>query len=596
MTFRSRPAAKPTRRRARRNDTRRSIYITLSFSLAIAAALSLMGGVFVANYYSDHWSPVAAVNGETISKDTVRARADMNVARFKRQVIDYTTLRNQGKITSDEYTTLSNSATSSQAAATIHTDALTQLENEATLRQYAAKNNITVTDQQVNDQIQVDATLPETRHVMVIAVQPTATPPANTVTAADDTAAQTKAQKLLDEVKAGKKWADVATESGQDAITNANFGDLGLVSKDTLDLDLDMVNAVFGLAKVNDTTPVMKGLDGIYRFATVTTIVPKFVDADWETSVGYGDTYRAFAKAEALNKAVQDKIEAQYITGTTVQRHVLEIAIQKGIGTPGDGDEVKFRMLVFAPSHSEANATNVATTDAAWTEAKTRADAAVATLRADPTKFASMAVDTTVNDDQLVNTRAGELPWLTQPWFAAQTASGSQGLGMTNVATALYAADLKAGTILDPIQETSSGYVVVQFEGRRSGPAQRIADAQLAINSGVDFGTEAKQISDSPDSLKSGDEGWITKYMLTTDPEQAIWQTPIGGVSRMVSTSTAYLIYKVLDEQTRVSDADTQFKLKKTVYPRWLSELQGTALIWTDTAGVAAMAPASPTP
>ena len=64
----------------------------------------------------------------------------------------------------------------------------------------------------------------------------------------------------------------------------------------------------------------------------------------------------------------------------------------------------------------------------------------------------------------------------------------------------------------------------------------------------------------------------------------------------MVSTSTAYLIYKVLDEQTRVSDADTQFKLKKTVYPRWLSELQGTALIWTDTAGVAAMAPASPTP
>jgi hypothetical protein len=278
MTFRTRPAPKPTRRRARRNDTRRSIYITLSFSLAIAAALSLMGGVFVANYYSDHWAPVAAVNGETISKDTVRARADMNVARFKRQVIDYTTLRNQGKITSDEYTTLSNSATSSQAAATIHTDALTQLENEATLRQYAAKNNITVTDQQVNDQIQVDATLPETRHVMVIAVQPTATPPANTVTAADDTAAQTKAQKLLDEVKAGKKWADVATESGQDAITNANFGDLGLVSKDTLDLDLDMVNAVFGLAKVNDTTPVMKGLDGIYRFATVTTIVPKFVD------------------------------------------------------------------------------------------------------------------------------------------------------------------------------------------------------------------------------------------------------------------------------------------------------------------------------
>ena len=595
MTFRSRPEAKPTRRRARRDDTRRSIYVTLSFSLAIAAALSLMGGVFVANYYSAHWAPIAAVNGEVIGKDTVRDRAAMNVSRYQRQVIDYTTLRNQGKITSAEYGTLSGAATSGQDPATIHSDALTQLQNEATLRQYAAKNNISVTDAQVNDQIQVDATLPETRHVMVIAVQPQATPPAAVATAADDTAAQTKIQKLLDEVKAGKKWADVATESGQDAISNGSFGDLGLVSKDTLALDLDIVNAVFSLAKVNDVTPVFKGVDGIYRFATVTTIVPKFVDTDWETSVGYGDTYRAFAKSEALSKAVRDKIEAQYVTGATVQRHVLEIWVSKGIGTPGDGDEVKFRMLVFSPAHSEANAANVATTDASWTDAKTRADAAVATLRADPSKFAAMAADTTVNDDQLVNTRGGEVPWITNPWFAAQTSSGSTGLGMTSVATALYADDLAAGKILDPIQEPSSGYVVVQFEGRRPGPSQRIADAQFAINSGVDFAVEAGKVSDSADAAKGGDMGWVTKYMLTADQEAAIWQTPIGGVSQMVS-GNAFWIYKVVDEQTRVADADTQAKLKKTVFARWLSELQGTALVWTDTAGVAAMAPPSPTP
>jgi hypothetical protein len=414
-------------------------------------------------------------------------------------------------------------------------------------------------------------------------------------TAADDTAAQTKIQKLLDEVKAGKKWADVATESGQDAISNGSFGDLGLVSKDTLALDLDIVNAVFSLAKVNDVTPVFKGVDGIYRFATVTTIVPKFVDTDWETSVGYGDTYRAFAKSEALSKAVRDKIEAQYVTGATVQRHVLEIWVSKGIGTPGDGDEVKFRMLVFSPAHSEANAANVATTDASWTDAKTRADAAVATLRADPSKFAAMAADTTVNDDQLVNTRGGEVPWITNPWFAAQTSSGSTGLGMTSVATALYADDLAAGKILDPIQEPSSGYVVVQFEGRRPGPSQRIADAQFAINSGVDFAVEAGKVSDSADAAKGGDMGWVTKYMLTADQEAAIWQTPIGGVSQMVS-GNAFWIYKVVDEQTRVADADTQAKLKKTVFARWLSELQGTALVWTDTAGVAAMAPPSPTP
>jgi parvulin-like peptidyl-prolyl isomerase len=596
MTFRSRPVAKPTRRRARRDDSRRAIYVTLSFSLAIAAAVALMGGVFVANYYSAHWAPVAAVNGEVIGKDTVRDRAAMDVSRYQRQIVDYTTLRNQGKITSAEYQTLTSTATSGQDPTTIDSTALTELQNEATLRQYAAKNNITVTDAQVNDQIQLDATLAEMRHVMVIGVQPTAVAPATVVTAADDAAAKTRIQALLDEVKAGKNWSDVATESGQDSIINAGgLGDLGLVNKDFLDLDLDLTNAVFGLSKANDVTPIFKGVDGTYRFATVTTIVPKFVDADWEASVGYGDTYRAFAKNEALSKAVQDKIEAQYVTAPTVQRHVLEIAISTGIGTPGDGDEVKFRMLVFAPAHSEANAAGVTATDPSWADAKTRADAAVATLRADPSKFATMAADTTVNDDRNVNTHGGEVPWLTNPLFAAQTASGSTGLGMANVGTALFADGLAVGTILDPIQEPSSGYVVVQFEGRRPGPSQRIANAQLDINSGVDFAVEAGKISDSADAANGGDMGWVTKYMMTPDQEAAIWQTPIGGVSRMVSGNALWL-YKVVDEQTRTEDADTQSKLKKTVYPRWLAELQASALVWTDTAGIAAMAPPSPTP
>jgi len=69
MTFHTRAAPKPTRRRTRRDDTRRAIYITLSFTLAIAAALSLLGGVFAASWYSDHLAPIGAVSGEVISKD-----------------------------------------------------------------------------------------------------------------------------------------------------------------------------------------------------------------------------------------------------------------------------------------------------------------------------------------------------------------------------------------------------------------------------------------------------------------------------------------------------------------------------------------------
>jgi len=181
MTFRTRSAPRTTRRRLRRNDSRRAVYITLVFTLAIASAVALMGGVFAASYYSDHGATIATVNGDSISKDTVRARATLNIARDERQIADYTILRNQGKITSDQFTTLTNPLTTAESPSTVYSDALTQLISEAELRQYAAKNNIKITDQMVNDQIKTDSTIPELRHVLLIGVTTVPAPGAATI-------------------------------------------------------------------------------------------------------------------------------------------------------------------------------------------------------------------------------------------------------------------------------------------------------------------------------------------------------------------------------------------------------------------------------
>jgi hypothetical protein len=596
MTFRSRPAAKPTRRRSRRDDSRRAIYVTLSFTVAIASALALLAGVFAAGYYREHWAPVSAVNGESISFDDVRGRASMNLIRYQRQVSDFTMLRNQGKITSEEWSNLTAGATTSQDPATIHSEALTQLQKEMVLRQWADKNNVKVSDADVTEQMKMDATIPEMRHVQVIAVQPQATPPSLVVTSSDQVLAQGKAQKLLSEVRAGKKWADASTESGQSSIANSSsIGDMGMATRESLALDPELVDAVFALKKANDTTEVVLGSDGLYRFATVTSIVPEFVDADWEKTVG-GDAYRSFARSEALSRAVRKVVEAKYISGPTVQRRVSEIAIAPGIGSAGDGDEVRFRVMVFAPGHNSANAANVKADDASWTEAKKRADDAVAALRADPSKWASMVTDTKINDDPTaLKDQGGQVPWITIPWFDTKTSAGYDGLGMTSILRPIYADGLKPGAVLDPVQEPSKGWLVVILDGRRPGPAQRIADVQLALNSGADFATQAGLVSDAADANKGGDMGWVTKYMLTPDLEQAIWQTPVGGVSRMVQ-GNGYWIYKVTDEQTRVADADTQARLKKVVYQRWQADLQGLALVWTDQAGMTALAPATPAP
>ena len=225
-------------------------------------------------------------------------------------------------------------------------------------------------------------------------------------------------------------------------------------------------------------------------------------------------------------------------------------------------------MMIFAPSHDTTNAANVPTTDAAWTEAKTRADAAVATLRADPSKFPTMAADVTVDDESFFRTISGSIPWIPADLFNTQTASGQSGLGLTSVAPAVFKADLAPNTILDPIQETSFGYVVVRFEGRRPAPDQRIADVQLSLATGADFATLAKQWSELADeAAKGGDAGWFGRYQLVTDQDGRHLLTPVGASASWSSSSGVWYVYKVIDEQTRLPDATAAASLKKAVFP-----------------------------
>ena len=608
MTFRTRVAPKPTRRRARRSDTRRAVYVTLAFTLAIASAVSLMGGVFLASYYSEHGAPVAAVDGVVISKDGVRDRGSVDLARLQRQIANYQTLRNQGKITTDEYSALTSPIQNNEAQATLYQNALTELITEAELQQYATKNNINVTDQQVDAQIQLDGTITEQRHIKIMSVAPRVQFPASSPGTNDIADAQKAADGFLAELKSGKKWDDVAKEASAYSTTSSqSTGDLGLITREAADTQLDptIASAVFALTKANDDTAVLKSSNGAFNIATATNIVPEFVDSDWQSSVASassGDGYRAFARAEAIEKRIQTAVEAKYLTGPTVQRQVAEITINPGIGQPGDGDEVKMRIMVFSPNGSEANASSVPTdstaTDAdkkAWATAKDNADKAVAAVRADQSKFATMAVDTNVNNDSYFNTVAGDVPWIPADLFNAQTTTGNQGLGMTSVETAVFDPNLAPGTILDPILEPTLGYVLVQYQGRRPAPDQRIANAQFEINNGTDFAQEAKLSSEVSDALTGGDLGWVSPYQYGDDRQSTIFDAPVGSVTPMIN-SNGYHIYKVIAQQTRTADATQQAKIKPLIFPHWLAELQNNSLVWQDAAALDALTPgASPT-
>jgi len=144
-----------------------------------------------------------------------------------------------------------------------------------------------------------------------------------------------------DEIKNGKSWTDVTTEVK--AVQGANEQDIGMTAKAGLSLEPDITEAIFGLAKPNDITDVFKGTDGIYRFATVTSISAAYADQGWQQAMS-GD-YQSFVRGLAVTQAVTDAVNKKYIDSPTVQRHVLEIAIGTGYGQPGNGDEFKISLM-----------------------------------------------------------------------------------------------------------------------------------------------------------------------------------------------------------------------------------------------------------
>jgi hypothetical protein len=577
------------------------VLFNIAFSVATVAAVALLGGVLFANWYSDHGAPIGSVNGVAISKDAVRDRAAVNLARYQRQVDYYGTMRNLGQITTTDYSGVTSPITSSEDPSSLYSEALTQLTEDLTLQQYASQQGISVSDADVDAQIVKDSTIPEMRYVKVIAVSPASTLPSSVPTAAQVTAAQTTAQGYLDSIKSGaKKWDDVAKVATANLpFGTSGMGELGLMSRDQSNLEQTLTDAIFGLAKANDMTTVIKGEDGVFRFATVTEIVATSVDNGWKDAVdsaSSSDGYRSFARAEALKAAVKTAVESKLVTGSSTSRHVSEIYIASGFGQAGDGDEIKTKMMVFAPSHQPSGASALdPTTDQTWADAKTRADAAYAALQKDPTQFATLASDTTNNDDTNASSvPGGDYPWLPSSFFSGDPSSGA-GLGMTNVATAIFAPDLKVG-VMAPILEPTMGYVVVDFLGRRPSAAQRIADAQIALNTGSGFSDVAARYSEGPEAGSGGDLGWVARYQYSSDLEDAIFQAPIGGLSRMVQSGGGYYLFKVTEEATRVPDATQQAALKKAAFNTWLSNLTGAANVWTDSAGLTAITPASPSP
>jgi parvulin-like peptidyl-prolyl isomerase len=570
MTFR----AKPVTKRARPGSTssRRTLYLNIGFTLVVVLAILILIAAAGASWYGDHFGSVALVNGQAITRDQFRDQFTIEAFRLDRAKSRVQDEFQAGHLTAAERDQAAAAIDQQRTASTLQQQAYEDLIDQSIMATLANEQGITVTDADIDAQITTEATTPELRHSWVIAVKPEISTGASDATDAQKAAAKAKADQALTDLQSGKKWEDVAKAVSADP-TAGNGGDLGWLQAADTSQDKPFLDAVFA-AQVNTPTAVVTGADGIYRIGRVTEKADAQVDPNWTQSVTNSgislDTYRRAVRAEVVATKLREKITASIVDTATPQRRVSEIKIPTTQHT-GGGDEIQVRHILFAPNHltDQTQLGALASNDPAWTKAQQDAQAAYDALKAyvgNPTELEKQFQDLAnkETDDSSGKGSGGELPFFTHD--DVDRAFGD----------AIFKPGLKKDDLLAPVK-SQFGWHVILWESQRPNAQGRINEAALeASRTGANFADIAKTWSEGAEKDKGGDIGWVAKYQLPQQLEDAIFKTPVGGVSDVVDVpNDAFYLFKVVEEQSRKPDGDQAATLRENVFNTWYQGQKG---------------------
>src|SRR5262245_34852382 len=323
MTFRARPSGGRPRTDSDRGD-RRNALMNLGFTIVVVVAILLLVVAAGVSWFSDHLSPAATVDGQTITKDAYLQRAKIDAFRIELQERAIRTRRAQGTIRDDDAQT--QLSLLSQQKQTLDSLVLERMIDANIQAQLATQEGVTVTDADVDAKLTEEATTPELRHAWVIEVEPEVSDTATEPTQAQKDAAKAKAEQALKDLQGGQKWEDVA-RAVSTSDTKEQGGDLGFTEKESAGLDTPFVDALFA-APQNEPTKVIEGEDGTYRIGRVTEVVAPVVDPAFQQVVqDKGISLAAFRdvlKADVIRQRLSDTI-TERVKQPGPQRHVIEI-------------------------------------------------------------------------------------------------------------------------------------------------------------------------------------------------------------------------------------------------------------------------------
>lgn len=565
MTFRAKPVVKRAHRPAWETQGRRNFYLNLGFGIVVIIGIAMLLIAAGLSYYDEHLASVGSVNGQSISKDDLKARMAVDGWRLDEADRRISTEVAAGRLSQAEASQQQQQV--AQARSQLSSYSLERLIDADLQAQLAVDEGVSATPEDIDAQFIKDATLPESRHVSVIEVAPVTDLGAIGPTETQIADAKAMADAAAADLASGKSWDDVAATVSTDAATAPQGGDLGWIVANDTAIDEPFLDAAFA-AEVDTPTSVIVGEDGVFRIGRTTEINPESVDTEYQNKlVNDGislDAYRTVLGADVIQDKLQTTVSAD-VVGTGPERRVSEIYVPEAAPDLGD-DAVRTRHILYSPNSDSANASTLPDSDPAWEVAKEQALATFIRLQSQPELFDSLA--RTESDESQARGPDGTGGKL--PYFDSKSSVDAGFLG------AILVPGLTDGQILEPVK-SAFGWHVIQILNHPPDE-EHFKVLKEEADHDADFRILARDNSMGPNSGAGGDLGWVTRGQLDDQLTEAIFAAPIDGTSDVVTVANdGTYLFKVMDEEVRTPAGRQLDSLTTAAFSKWYDAKKSAA-------------------
>jgi parvulin-like peptidyl-prolyl isomerase len=259
------------------------------------------------------------------------------------------------------------------------------------------------------------------------------------------------------------------------------------------------------------------------------------------------------------------------MSGVGPQRRVSEIYIREAAANLG-ADAIKVRHILYSPKGDPSTASTVPDTDPAWAAAQSLATAAYVRLKEDPSLFDSVARKE--SQEAAANGPTGTGGKLGQYIDSSSAVDDA-------FKAAILVPGLKDGDILPPVKSAFGWHVIqVMYHPTDEVHMKALKDQ---VDKGADFAVLARDNSEAPSSGTGGDMGFVAKGQLPDELSAAIFATPIGKTSDIVTVAKdGMYLFKVVGEETRAPAGQQLADITATAFSKWYDAKKSAVVITRD--------------